>query len=708
MAEQDTEPGGIRFLASGDESGTAPGDRLFRPDVEGLRAVAIILVVLFHSGVSALSGGYVGVDVFFVISGFVITGVLLRERAVSVRTSLLAFYGRRCRRIIPAATVVIIVTVVLAYLFLGVGVGGRTAIDGRWATVFLANVHFNAIGVDYLSARLSPSPLQNFWSLSVEEQFYVVYPTLFLLLAGIRSRWSLRVRLAVGLTVVTRASLAFSVVDTHSDAVGAYFSPFSRAWELGLGALVAVGTPWLKRLPVGVAAAATWIGLGAILAAACTFGAQTAYPGSAVAIPVFGAAFIIAGGVVAPRLGVEVLLRLPPLRAIGKLSYSLYLWHWPILVIAADYAGKTTLSVGQNLAWDAVALGASVLSYLLVENPIRHARVLLRVRWASVGMGVALVVLALGAIGVQTTIAAASGSPSTTPATAPTPSPRDTLRLVAASDRIRIAPSSLVPPLSEATTASSSDIGFPPSSTGCRPDASQSKVPRCAFADLASARTMVLYGDSHAGMWFRSIEDIAKRAHWRLMVLYKPACPAEPLPVRAIGTTGRWVACADWQRFAIKRINQIDPVLLIVSQASDYEDPTGRRYTPMQWQGGLTVLFAHIAAPHAVKIVLGNLPSSKGPDCVAQHVDDVQLCATPPRSSLTPYNNAERLVADAEGARYIDVTPWFCGSTCSAVIGDYDVYAAGGHVTLDYSRFLESVLGQSLDLAGLAKQGRQH
>ncbi len=219
---------------------------------------------------------------------------------------------------------------------------------------------------------------------------------------------------------------------------------------------------------------------------------------------------------------------------------------------------------------------------------------------------------------------------------------------------------------------------------------------------------MVLYGDSHAGMWFRSIEDIAKRAHWRLMVLYKPACPAEPLPVRSIGTTGRWVACADWQRFAIKRINQIDPDLLIVSQASDYEDPTGRRYTPMQWQGGLTVLFAHIAAPHAVKIVLGNLPSSKGPDCVAQHVDDVQLCATPPRSSLTPYNNAERLVAAAQGVRYIDVTPWFCGSTCSAVIGDYDVYAAGGHVTLDYSRFLEGVLGQSLDLAGLAKQGRQH
>src|ERR1700722_4914390 len=164
-----------------DEPGTALGDRSFRPDVQGLRAVAVLLVVFFHSGLTFLSGGYIGVDVFFVISGFVITGVLLRERTLSGRTSLLAFYGRRCRRIIPAATLVIIVTVALAFHFLDIGQGIRTATDGRWASVFLANYHFASTGTNYLDAQLPPSPLQNFWSLAVEEQFYFVYPTLFLL-----------------------------------------------------------------------------------------------------------------------------------------------------------------------------------------------------------------------------------------------------------------------------------------------------------------------------------------------------------------------------------------------------------------------------------------------------------------------------------------------------------------------------------------------
>ena len=376
MTEPDVQLQRGRFLASGDESGTAPEDRPFRPDVEGLRAIAVLLVVLYHSGISALSGGYIGVDVFFVISGFVITGVLLRERSTTGRTSILAFYGRRCRRIIPAATLVIIVTVALSYLFLGIGAGGRTATDGRWAAVFLANFHFSAIGTNYLSAQQPPSPLQNFWSLSVEEQFYIVYPTLFLLLAGIRSRLSLRMRLAMGLVIVIGASLAFSVVDTQNNATGAYFSPLTRAWELALGALVALGTPWLKTVPTHIAATATWLGLGAILFAAFTFSAQTAYPGSLVAIPVVGAALIIAGGVKARGVGVESLLRLPPLRGLGKLSYSLYLWHWPILIIAAEYANRTSLSVLQNLGWDLVALVASVVSYVLIENPIRHAKIL--------------------------------------------------------------------------------------------------------------------------------------------------------------------------------------------------------------------------------------------------------------------------------------------------------------------------------------------
>ncbi len=242
-----------RLLPSGDEAGSPPGDRAFKPDVEGLRAVAILLVVLFHAGVSQLPGGYVGVDVFFVVSGYVITGVLLRERTSTGTTSLLSFYARRARRILPAATLVLITTVVAAYVLLGTASGLGTADDAKWAALFLANFHFAAVGTNYLSAQLPPSPLQNLWTLSVEEQFYVVYPTLFLLVAGLRLRLHLRTKMLGALGLVVIVSLGWSVIQTGSNPNAAYFSPFTRAWELALGAMVALAAPHFARVPSAVA-----------------------------------------------------------------------------------------------------------------------------------------------------------------------------------------------------------------------------------------------------------------------------------------------------------------------------------------------------------------------------------------------------------------------------------------------------------------------
>lgn len=198
------EQGSGRFLDSGDEAGTAPGDRKFRPDVEGLRTIAILLVVLFHAGLARVTGGFVGVDVSFVVSGFVITGLLWREHAssrwehsASGRIRLLAFYGRRSRRILPAAILVIILTILASYHWLGFLTGDDTAHVGRLAALFYANFHFIATGTNYLASQAPPSALQNYWSLSVEEQFYVVYPTLFLLAALSWRRISIRPKLTV-------------------------------------------------------------------------------------------------------------------------------------------------------------------------------------------------------------------------------------------------------------------------------------------------------------------------------------------------------------------------------------------------------------------------------------------------------------------------------------------------------------------------------
>jgi len=683
-----------RLLPSGDESGTAPEDRKFRPDVQGLRAVAVVLVVLYHAGGSVLSGGYVGVDVFFVISGFVITGVLLRERASTGRTSILAFYGRRCRRIIPAATLVIIVAIVLSYVFLGFLSGDRTAIDGRWAAVFVANFHFASEGTNYLSSQQLPSPLQNYWSLSVEEQFYLVYPTLFLLVAAARFRVSLRMRLVVGLWLIIVGSFTWSVLQTASNPTVAYFSPWTRAWELALGGLIAVGTTWLLRVPAHVAAAMTWLGLGAIVVAALSFNGQTAYPGSLVAIPVVGAALVIAGGVAAPRQGAELLLGTAPFGWMGKLSYSLYLWHWPILIIAAESQGKTSLPLPQSLGLVGIALVASAITFRLVEDPIRHAKFPTRHRWASIVLGVGLISLTLT---VTTGWLHDEAAPTTTASSRTGIVPaadQQVTRLVDASTGIQRLPADLTPSLQTV----GQDRGWPPGP--CTPATAQIRVPSCTFGDPRGTRTMVLYGDSHALMWFQAMDDIAKKAHWRFVILGKGYCMANTYPPRSSRAQFPFSACRRWQRFALKRIRELDPDLVVVTQEVQAA-PTGVSYTPAQWKRGLEQTLDRIASPHTKLVVLGNMPAiDESPaDCLAEHPDQVQLCSGPPLARDKPYNQAEQQAVTALGGRYIDVTPWFCSKTCTAVIGNYLPYLNQLHVSAVYSVFLEQVLAEKLQLS---------
>ncbi len=384
-----------RYTATGDEAGTPPGDRKFRPDVQGMRAIAIFLALVYHAGVPGFSGGYVGIEVFFVISGFVITGLLLREREGTGRTSLRSFYGRRARRIIPAATLVIIVTVIVTYHSLGPLVGHETAVDGQWAALFLANVHFEAVHTNYLVAQAPPSPLLNYWSLGVEEQFYIVYPTLFLFIGWWARKGSFRVRLTVVLVAVIVASYAYSIVLTSVDAQSAYFSLLTRSWELALGGLIAVHGRHLQRIPQAWAAVASWVGLAVILVASVTLTGSSVYPGALVAIPTLGAGLVIAAGAAQPTWGVERLLRRRSFQFLAAISFPLYLWHWPILEIAAQSRGVTSLPVWDNILLLLVAGVLATLTYYFFENPIRHSRFLGRRRWASLVMGLCLIAATL-------------------------------------------------------------------------------------------------------------------------------------------------------------------------------------------------------------------------------------------------------------------------------------------------------------------------
>jgi peptidoglycan/LPS O-acetylase OafA/YrhL len=418
---------------TGDEAGTPPGDRPFRPDVQGLRAVAVALVVLFHANIPGLRGGYVGVDVFFVISGFVITGVLLRERTRVGSTSLLHFYTRRIRRILPAASLVIIASVIAAYVLLGSVSGNQNAIDARWASVFLINVHFAATGTNYLASQAPPSVLQNYWSLAVEEQFYLLYPAIFLVVAGLSLRGSLRRSVGWVLGAAIVVSFVWSILQTSNNPTAAFFSPLPRVWELALGGLVAISTVQLRRLPATIASALSWLGLGSILLASVVFSAATPYPGWRVALPVCGAALVIVGGTVNPTHGVERLLGLRPFQWIGLISFSLYLWHWPILEIATQRRGVATLPTWDDVMLVLVSVVLAALTYQFIENPVRHSRFLVSRRWASLIMGLCLIASTLTVATVELnrhpTVSFGAIAQATTGSICRSPSPSDVAHL---------------------------------------------------------------------------------------------------------------------------------------------------------------------------------------------------------------------------------------------------------------------------------------
>ena len=301
----------------------------FRPDIEGLRGVAVLIVVLFHAGLAGVAGGFVGVDVFFVISGFLITGLLVREHGRTGRIALLPFYARRARRLLPAAVVVLVATLFAAMNLVAPLDRPAVGLDGAAAALSIGNIRFALASGDYFATVGSPSPFLHFWSLAVEEQFYLVRPALILLVA--RGRHP---RALIGLTLiaVVAASFAANLVLTDLAANWAFYSLPTRAWELGLGGLVAIAAGALGRVPRLVTGLVGWIGLAAIAVATVTFDAALAWPGVAALVPSLGTAALLAGG--SGRFGPNRILVLAPLRDLGKISYSLYLVHWPILVLA--------------------------------------------------------------------------------------------------------------------------------------------------------------------------------------------------------------------------------------------------------------------------------------------------------------------------------------------------------------------------------------
>lgn len=349
---------------------------VFRADVQGLRMVAVVAVIFDHL-LHWPDGGFVGVDIFFVISGFLITGLLLREQERTGTISFWGFYRRRIKRILPVATLVVIVTVAASFLLLSRVRATNAFWDGVWASFFSANWHYAADGTDYFQPDVAVSPLQHYWSLSVEEQFYFVWPWLMLLLfwlsgknrGGSSSRTARAVQLAILALIV--GSFAWSMWESANSPTWAYFSTFSRAWELGIGAAIAVFAKVFTRIPDALRPMLGWAGLVGIAVSFVVVTSEQSFPAPWALLPVLATALVIIAGTGGTQRFLWPLTN-PVSTYVGDVSYSLYLWHWPVIILLAGFLPLDTVQ-NQAIAI-AIIIGCSIASYHFVENPIRNSR----------------------------------------------------------------------------------------------------------------------------------------------------------------------------------------------------------------------------------------------------------------------------------------------------------------------------------------------
>jgi peptidoglycan/LPS O-acetylase OafA/YrhL len=711
----------VPSVAEGESAVPAPGRRRhqeFRPDVEGLRAVAILLVVLYHVHAGLAPGGYVGVDVFFVISGFLITGQLVRELEDRRTISFGGFYARRARRILPAATVCIMVTAVASALLLN-GLAARRALhDGLSAVYFGANFHFAAEGADYFNQGISPSPFQHFWSLSVEEQFYIVWPLLLIVSSlvwigvrrvGVRSEAPRPVLPAVMLvlTIVAGVSLFASVRQTATSPSWAYFSILTRAWELGVGAMVALALPFIRRLDWRVGVALSWVGLACIALAAAELSDATAYPGDSALLPVVGAAAVIAGGsaLAARRFGAQALLGTPPFQHVGAWSYSWYLWHWPVLILAPAVLGHA-LSESEAIAVAAVSLVIAVLSFVLVERPIRRMQIVVRRPTLGLTLGAVLAATAIGIVALSSSLVSplvSKAAPvvlATHTATSNQLTPSQLTADLAAGAQTKAVPSNLTPSLATAANAKPLIV-----LNGCHLQHAGVRSRPCVYGDTASKPSVVLFGDSHAAAWFPALNLISQQQHWRLVDLSKAGCPPAEVNIDFSGSI--YTNCTQWRRNSMAQIAALHPTLVITSWARYVDEPEARPLAGVPggyggtWPNGVMAIFTFLRRNATHVLFISDTPTIKqwAPDCVSGHLTDVRPCVTS-RSATVLYpgiKTQELALAARAGIARFDPASLFCTpSVCPVIVGNIIMYRDNAHMTPQWSDFIAPVLAGTL------------
>jgi peptidoglycan/LPS O-acetylase OafA/YrhL len=690
-----------------DESIRKTGEnRGFRPDIQGLRAIAVAMVVIYHLYPSALPGGFAGVDVFFVISGYLITGHLWRGYARTGKVGLADFWGRRARRLVPAAALVLTVTWIASRIVQPATQLADTARQILASALYFQNWQLSRDAVSYLKSDDAASPVQHFWSLSVEEQFYIVWPLLFLLAAFLTAmcaarradtlRAARRVRRArtrgvvVGLltAVLVIASLAYSVFETDANASAAYFVTTTRIWELGVGGLLAIAPPRLthalaRRGWLG------WLGLTAVTASAFLLTGSMAFPGVLALLPVLGAAALIAGGSVKGRNGPARLTSARLMVFTGGISYSLYLWHYPLINLYTGWRGRAP----GPLAGPVILAAAVLLAWLtktFVEDKVRLAPFVARHKWRSLLVAlVALVPVALAAVYITREPVPWNGTLG--------PNYPGAAALTGAATDVPAAP--VLPP----PDAISQSLYR---TAGCLVDIPVSKPKECVFGDTTSpVLTVALVGDSAAGQWFDALDAVAVRRHWKLVTELHSSCPWSAAMMRNSNDIGKFTACRTWGAAVLHDlIATIRPNVVLTSdypnmatvdhpveesQAATAEIGAGMaQYWTQLADAGISVT-AIKESPDLVEDV---------PTCVEEHPADLAKCNVPVSKAVlqdSPTTEAAKLMAGK--VNVVDANSLICGpKVCAPVVGNVLVFSDRHHLTWYYSKstasFIEPLL----------------
>ncbi|MCZ4560892.1 acyltransferase family protein [Rhodococcus sp. IEGM 1401] len=655
----------------------------FRRDIEGLRAFALILVVTYHAGVGLLPGSFIGVDIFFVISGFLITGLLMAEANKTGTVSLRTFYARRVRRLLPAASVVIVATFIASKVLLPPLLLTQVAKDGLASAFNVTNMWLAWIGTDYLSDT-TPSVFQHYWSLAIEEQFYLVWPVIFLL--SVKWARNRRRNVAIVLSLLVAVSFVLCVWLTGISRGWAFFALPTRAWELGVGGLLALAWPWVSRISTQSKIVVSWAGFALFIVGGLTMNNSMAFPGWLALVPVIATAAVIVGD--GEARGAAFLLDRGPMRWLGRISYSTYLWHWPLMIIPAIVWDRPlTLPEGLTLGVLSVLLGW--LGYTLVEEPMRALPILVKRKSLNAVLALALVVVTVVAgLGVSRVPQLYGGGDAAVPTAADVASGT-------------LFPSSVPRNVTPTLEESLDDI---PAvyDDGCEAAYLDVTSKGCVYGNVDSDSVLVMFGDSRASQWFPALEAYAVERDMRLVAMTKSGCTPADVPIDAYQLNRPFPECDQFRRNALAEIDNLNPAMVVVSgYAAGYRDLyAGSGEFEADYVAGFGRVVSALAGTTKV-VTIGDTPTwTRAPAvCLSAHLDDTASCTLDRRDAVDPeLDSAMESVSTASGSTFIDAADLLCSvDTCFPLAGNELLYRDDRHISETAAVTLAPAVSAALD-----------